>query len=216
MILKIIKIDIDKLIDADYNPRKKLVLGDEEYEKIKNSIESFGYIEPIIINKDFTIISGHQRKSVLKDLGKKTVDCIIVNLSKKKEKALNIALNKISGEWDMERLFDVLRDIKTDDENGFLLTGFSEHEFDELFKKFDDKNNNKKEVNFEANEDNENNVIKICSGDVFKLGEYEIICSKKPKSNRIELTEKECRVVIEHWEQSTGEKVIKDVDSYGE
>ena len=56
---------IADLIPASYNPRKKLKPGDKEYEKIKNSIKEFGYVEPIIINSDMTIIGGHQRATVL-------------------------------------------------------------------------------------------------------------------------------------------------------
>lgn len=96
---------------ADYNPRKKLEPGDPEYEKIARSIEEFGYCDPIIINKDGTIIGGHQRASVLKSLGYTEADCIVVDLSKQNEKALNIALNKIGGQWDMSLLRDALQDL---------------------------------------------------------------------------------------------------------
>lgn len=96
---------------ADYNPRKKLEPGDPEYEKIARSIEEFGYCDPIIINRDGTIIGGHQRASILKSLGYTEADCIVVDLSKKDEKALNIALNKIGGQWDMSLLRDALQDL---------------------------------------------------------------------------------------------------------
>lgn len=96
---------------ADYNPRKKLEPGDPEYEKIARSIEEFGYCDPIIINRDGTIIGGHQRASVLKSLGYTEADCIVVDLSKQNEKALNIALNKIGGQWDMSLLRDALQDL---------------------------------------------------------------------------------------------------------
>lgn len=96
---------------ADYNPRKKLEPGDPEYEKIARSIEEFGYCDPIIINKDGTIIGGHQRASVLKSLGYTEADCIVVDLGKQDEKALNIALNKIGGQWDMSLLRDALQDL---------------------------------------------------------------------------------------------------------
>lgn len=96
---------------ADYNPRKKLEPGDPEYEKIARSIEEFGYCDPIIINRDGTIIGGHQRASVLKSLGYTEADCIVVDLSKQDEKALNIALNKIGGQWDMSLLRDALQDL---------------------------------------------------------------------------------------------------------
>lgn len=75
---------------ADYNPRKKLEPGDPEYEKIARSIEEFGYCDPIIINRDGTIIGGHQRTQVLLDMGAETADCVVVDLDPDKEKALNI------------------------------------------------------------------------------------------------------------------------------
>ena len=63
------KINIQKLKPAKYNPRIDLQPGDKEYQKIKKSIETFGYVEPIIVNKDMTVIGGHQRLKVLKELG---------------------------------------------------------------------------------------------------------------------------------------------------
>ena len=71
---------IDLLLPAVYNPRKSLKKGDKEYEKIKNSILEFGYVEPIIINYDMTVIGGHQRLTVLKDLGYKDVQCVVVEI----------------------------------------------------------------------------------------------------------------------------------------
>lgn len=54
---------------AEYNPRVQLRPADPEYQNIKRSIETFGYVDPIIINQDGTIIGGHQRYNVMKDLG---------------------------------------------------------------------------------------------------------------------------------------------------
>lgn len=84
---------------AEYNPRKDLQPGDAEYEKLKRSIQEFGYVEPVIWNKRTgVVVGGHQRLKVMKDLGYTEVDCVVVDLDEAKEKALNIALNKISGE----------------------------------------------------------------------------------------------------------------------
>ena len=102
--MNIQKIKIDKLIPATYNPRKNLKPSDAEYVKIKNSIEKFGFVSPLVINKDMTVIWGHQRLKVLKEMGIVEVECIIVDLDKTNEKALNIALNKIQGDWDEEKL----------------------------------------------------------------------------------------------------------------
>lgn len=97
--MQIEKIEISKLNPANYNPRKDLKPGDAEYEKLKRSIEQFGYVELVIWNKATgKVIGGHQRLKILADLGLTEVDCVVIELSEEKEKALNIALNKISGE----------------------------------------------------------------------------------------------------------------------
>lgn len=129
--MKLEKVKIDLLKPAQYNPRKELKPKDKEYQKIKNSIEEFGYVDPIIVNKDYTVIGGHQRINVLKDLGYEEVDVVIIDIDKTKEKALNIALNKITGEWDFSKLADLL--LELDSENyDLLLTGFDDNEIENL------------------------------------------------------------------------------------
>lgn len=121
------KIDINDIILPDYNPRK---IDEEMFEKLKKSLEEFGYVEPVIINKrNMHVVGGNQRVKALKELGIKEIEAVIVDLDEKKEKALNIALNKIIGEWDLEKLEVVLKDIEEDIE----LTGFSEKEINKLF-----------------------------------------------------------------------------------
>ena len=92
---------VKDLIPADYNPRKDLKPGDPEYEKLKRSLKQFGYVEPVIWNQTTgRVVGGHQRLKVLIDMGVSEVECVIVEMDEEKEKALNVALNKISGEWD--------------------------------------------------------------------------------------------------------------------
>jgi ParB-like chromosome segregation protein Spo0J len=135
MTQKISKISIDKLLPAEYNPRKDLQQGDAEYDKLKKSLETFGCVEPIVINSDMTVIGGHQRLKVLRELGYSDIDCVVVNLDKTKEKALNVALNKISGEWDMPKLKDLLLEI---DSGAYdvTLTGFDMAEIENLMTQF--------------------------------------------------------------------------------
>ena len=120
---------LSDLNPAKYNPRKELKPGDTEFEKLKRSIESFGYVELIVVNETtgFTVISGHQRLSVLKALGYDSVECIVVSLDATREKALNIAMNKISGEWDTKKLSNLLSDLKAEDFD-VTLTGFDTSE----------------------------------------------------------------------------------------
>ena len=132
------KIRIADLIPASYNPRKKLKKGDREYEKIRNSITEFGYVEPVIVNSDMTIVAGHQRATVLTDLGYEEIDCIVIDIDKQKEKALNIALNKITGEWNKELLADLIADLQ-DSDFDVSFTGFEPPEIEQLFNSVHDK-----------------------------------------------------------------------------
>ncbi len=122
---------LSDLHPAEYNPRVALAPEDEEYKRIKRSIETYGYVDPIIINSDGAIIGGHQRYNVLLDLGYDTAHVVIVDLDKNAEKALNVALNKISGEWDDEKLCDLLQDLDLSGYD-FSLTGFTRSELDGL------------------------------------------------------------------------------------
>lgn len=170
--MNIQKIKIDKLIPATYNPRKNLKPSDAEYVKIKNSIEKFGFVSPLVINKDMTVIGGHQRLKVLKEMGIVEVECIIVDLDKTNEKALNIALNKIQGDWDEEKLEALLQELKLEDFDTNL-TGFDFDEVDEILKDV----NGSKEDDFDvdsAYEEIEESITK--PGDVWILGKHRLMC----------------------------------------
>lgn len=165
-------IDINKLIPATYNPRKDLKPDDAEYIKIKNSIVKFGFVSPLVINKDMTVIGGHQRLKVLKDLGITEVECIVVDLDKTNEKALNIALNKIQGNWDEDKLEALLQELKLE-EFDMNLTGFDFDEVDEILNDI----NGTKEDNFDvdsAYEEIEEPITK--PGDIWILGNHRLMC----------------------------------------
>lgn len=165
-------IDSNKLIPATYNPRKDLKPDDAEYIKIKNSIVKFGFVSPLVINKDMTVIGGHQRLKVLKDLGITEVECIVVDLDKTNEKALNIALNKIQGDWDEDKLEALLQELKLE-EFDMNLTGFDFDEVDEILNDI----NGTKEDNFDvdsAYEEIEEPITK--PGDIWILGNHRLMC----------------------------------------
>ena len=126
--MQVEKVAISKLNPAKYNPRKDLKPGDTEYEKLKRSMAEFGYVEPIIWNKRTgNIVGGHQRYKILKDIKYKEAECVIVDLDDNREKALNVALNKISGEFDIPLLTDLLKDLSANDFD-VSFTGFDENE----------------------------------------------------------------------------------------
>lgn len=126
------QLPISELEPADYNPRKDLKPGDADYEKLKRSLSEFGYVEPVIYNQTTRhLVGGHQRLKVLADLGYSTVDCVVVELDETREKALNVALNKISGEWDESKLALLIADLDVADFDAEL-TGFDEAEIQQL------------------------------------------------------------------------------------
>lgn len=134
--MKIIKKQIDELLPALYNPRKDLTPDDKEYQKIKRSIEEFGYVEPIIYNMTTnTIVGGHQRLKVLKELGYTEIDVVEIEETPEREKALNVALNKIEGDWDMDLLKDLLQELDTG-EMDMDLTGFEDWEIEQLMTQY--------------------------------------------------------------------------------
>ena len=163
---------VTDLKPAAYNPRKKLKPGDSEYEKIKNSIEEFGFADPLVVNADMTIIGGHQRLTVAQDLGFTEVPCAVVDIDKTREKALNIALNKITGAWDENLLADLLKDIE--DSNFDLgFTGFDPPEIEMLFNKVHSKDVTEDDFDVEA-ELTQPVFSKL--GDLWCLGPHCVIC----------------------------------------
>ena len=175
------KIKLDDLIYAEYNPRKSLTQSDPEYKKIKRSIEKFGYVDPIIINSDNTIIGGHQRATVLSDLGYDEIEAVIVDLNKADEKALNIALNKISGEWDMEKLAEVMAELEK--ELDATITGFDEEQIQGLIDQINEiAAQEPKEDNFDVDDALEEIEEPITQpGDVWILGNHRLLCGDATK-----------------------------------
>ncbi len=173
------KIKIDKLNPAEYNPRKDLKPGDPEYEKLKQSIQAFGYVEPVLWNKKTgNIIGGHQRYKVLVELGQTEIDCVVVDMDLENEKALNIALNKVSGEWDKDKLMLLISDLQSWDFD-VSLTGFDTSELDDLFK--DSLKNNIKDDDFDVDEELKKPAISKI-GDLWILGKHRLVCGDSTKT----------------------------------
>ena len=176
--MEIQKIPAARLNPAAYNPRVDLKPGDKEYEKLKRSINEFGYVEPVIWNRQTgNVVGGHQRLKVLLDLGHTEVDCVVVDLDIQREKALNIALNKIQGDWDEDKLAAIMADF---DAAAFdvSLTGFDAGEVDALLNRF--YSHEAVEDDFDAGA--EKKKIQDAGGpvsqpgDAWRLGDHILIC----------------------------------------
>jgi DNA modification methylase len=178
--MQIEKLKTELLIPADYNPRKDLKPGDPEYDKLKRSIEQFGYVEPVIWNKTTShVVGGHQRLKVLLDMGITEVECVVIEMDEEKEKALNIALNKISGDWDKDKLMLLIADLQGADFD-VSLTGFEPAELDALFK--DSLKDGIHEDDFDVDAELQKPAI-TKQDDVWKLGKHRLICGDSTKAD---------------------------------
>ena len=132
--MEIRRVAVEKINPAEYNPRKDLKPGDPEYERLKLSIDEFGLVEPLVWNEvTGNLVGGHQRLKILLEQGVNEVEVSVVHLDLEHEKALNVALNKIQGEWDEDKLTKLFKELSTSDIN-MALTGFGEEEIEELIK----------------------------------------------------------------------------------
>ena len=179
--MNIQKIEITKLKPAEYNPRKDLKPEDEEYQKIKKSIIEFGYVAPVIVNSDMTVIGGHQRLKVLKELGYNKVECVVVDLNKNKEKALNIALNKISGDWDNSKLEELLAELKETDID-LDITGFSFDEVDNILKDITGSKEDDFDIQQALDEIDEPTTK---TGDIWILGRHRLMCGDSTQKEQV-------------------------------
>jgi len=175
------KISVDKLKPAKYNPRKDLKPGDAEFEKIKRSIEEYGFIQPLVWNeRSGNIVGGHQRYKVLKTLGYTEIECVVVDLDDRREKALNIALNKIGGDWDDALLTDLLQELRAEDFD-VGLTGFDPAELDALFGK------EKKEAcddDFDMDRAAAEPPF-VLPGDLWRLGNHRLLCGDSTNASDV-------------------------------
>jgi len=180
--LEVQKVSIDKLEPAKYNPRKDLKPGDKEYEKLKRSIEEFGCVELIVWNKRTeNVVSGHQRLKILIEQGIKEIECVVIDMDEQREKALNIAMNKISGEWDAPKLAELIAEL---DKGMFdvSVTGFDAAEIDELMNGFYSTACKQDEFDVDRayDEISQNETI-TKSGDIWRLGRHRLMCGDSTK-----------------------------------
>ena len=128
---------LDEISPAEYNPRQDLKPGDKQYEAIRHSIEAYGFVEPLVVNvRDGknVLVGGHQRYKILTAAGEQETEAVVVDLDEQQEKALNLALNKIDGDWDNVKLKDLLKELPKEDVLGI---GFSEDEYKDLLRDLD-------------------------------------------------------------------------------
>ncbi len=181
--LKIVQVKVLELKPATYNPR---LLTPKQEADLTASIKQFGMVDPIIVNsnkdRQNVVIGGHQRLTIAKKLGYKEIPVVYLNLTKDKEKILNLRLNKNTGSWNLELLknFEIgaLLDIGFDSEEiGMIWNDVLEIEDDEF-----DENKELEKIK----------TTNIKTGDLFALGNHKLLCADSTESESVKkLMEKE-------------------------
>jgi DNA modification methylase len=196
------KLPIGELKPATYNPRK---ISNKELDKLVQSIEEFGFLEPVVINKDKTIIGGHQRVKAAEKLKIKEVPVIQVDLDKGKEKALNLALNRISGEFDEEMLTALLETLNDEDK---VLSGFDEEEIAKALNEL----NSVEEDDYNAEPPKE---PKSQYGQVYALGEHRLMCGDATKKEDVEKLMEGQKADLLHTDPPYGIKRSEGFEGFG-
>jgi len=209
------KVPVSEINPAEYNPRKDLKPGDPAYEKLKRSMTEFGYVEPIIWNEETgNIVGGHQRYKILLEEGQTEVECVVVKLSPEREKALNVALNKVTGDWEIEALADLIKELEAKDFD-VTLTGFDAAEIEDLFSQVHDKDAT--DDDYDVNKALEEAAF-VKSGDLWLLGRHRLLCGDATKHEDVDrlMDGKKANLVLTDppynvdFESSSGLKIQND------
>lgn len=176
------QVQIETLKLAGYNPRQ---ISNDDMASLVNSIREFGMVEPIVVNRDNTVIGGHQRIVACKQLSIAKVPVVYVDLPKKKEKILNLALNRIHGDWDTEKLAVVLEELKMNDGNDLHLTGFQLEEIGEILDSQIEDDGSGDDFDAQA-EAQKIKKPKSKRGQVYQLGRHRLMCGDATSKQDVE------------------------------
>ena len=168
-------VSVDKLVPYQNNARTH---SPEQINKLRSSLREFGFINPIIIDKDYGIIAGHGRLLAAKEEGMTEVPCVFADhLTEAQKKAYIIADNRMALDagWDEELLRVEIEALQADAFN-LALTGFDEKELSKLF----DDGNETEDDGFNVEEELKRPVFSK-AGDVWTLGRHRLICGDSTK-----------------------------------
>ena len=173
--MEIIKLSAREINPAPHNPRKDLKPDDPEYKQIEASIDGFGFVEPLVWNRRTgNLVGGHQRFKILVRKGYREIEVSVVDLDLEREKALNIALNKVQGTWDKEKLAALLEELSSVPDLNIGSTGFTPVEISQLMDRYLQTPD---EDDFDAEEIAESIEEPVTQeGDLIGLGPHKILC----------------------------------------
>ena len=179
--LQIEHIPIDQLRQSPANPR---TMSEPEMAKLIRSIDEFGLVEPLVVRRqDDTVIGGHQRLTAARARGMTRVPVVYVDLGEAEAKALNIALNKIQGEWDLPRLGELLEELRDLPDLDEALSGFDDREIETLLAELERR---QLPAPWEESHDAAAEMLqvqrqaaptRVSSGELWRLGRHRLLCT---------------------------------------
>jgi len=158
-------------------------MPEAEMHKLVRSIETFGLVEPLVVRRsDNLVIGGHQRLEAGKALGLTKVPVVFVDVTEEEAKALNLALNRIQGQWDLPKLGELLEELRDLPELDITLTGFDNREIDELLAELErqqplpafEESFDAEQAMAEAEE--RAGPTRVHPGEVWQLGRHRLLC----------------------------------------
>ncbi len=170
-------VPITKLVPYVNNARTH---SPEQINKLRSSLREFGFINPVIIDRDFGVIAGHGRILAAKEEGIAEVPCVFADhLTEAQKKAYILADNRMAMDagWDEELLRVEIEALQAEAFD-LSLTGFDEKELSDLFKDDADV----KEDDFDVDAELENPTFSK-SGDVWTLGRHRLVCGDSTKAD---------------------------------
>ena len=185
-------VDIDKLVPYANNARTH---SPAQINKLRSSLREFGFINPVIIDRDFGIIAGHGRVLAAREEGISEVPCVYADhLTEAQKKAYIIADNRMAMDagWDEEMLRIEIESLQADAFD-LALTGFDEKELSKLF----DDGNDAKDDDFDVDEELKKPTFSK-AGDVWKLGRHRLVCgdSTKPETYEVLMEGRKANLVL--------------------
>ena len=197
--MEVLLVKIKDIRLAPYNPR---TMPAGEMDKLKKSIQEFKCYTPLIVNRRIMqVVGGNQRLRALQELGYEEVYVVFVDLSLAQEKALNIALNRIKGDWDEAKLAEILQELSQIPEFDEGLTGFSDAEMSRIL--------DEHAVSLEDDFDEEKELEAVdepitVSGDLIDMAGHLVICGDTASSDTVARLLGQDKIAVVHQDSPFG------------
>ncbi len=194
------KLPIEQVKFAPYNTRK---MRKNEFRKLVESIKTYECYEPLIVNsRTWHVVGGNQRLRALIELGYKEVDVVIVDLSIEKEKLLNLALNRIQGEWDFDKLPLLIEELSKLPDIDLSLSGFDSSEVDKFLEGLREPKD-PDDFDFEAAVAAIKEPI-TKRGDIIQLGNHRIMCGDSALESDMDMLMQDAKIDLLHTDPPYG------------